>query len=340
MPPAPRPLRFLKPIGWLLLFPLTLFCFGAITYDGPFRPPASIANLLLASAWLAALLTTLFLKPFRPRRPALLVALLLLVLIPWITIRPSNDRDWQPEFAETGWVDVQGDTLTFHNIRDFDYTKDGTATPRWESRTYQLSDLRGLDYFHNAFSDLLAHPILSFDFGEAGYLCLSIETRRENDESFSSLGGLFKMFELQYIFGTEQDFIRVRTNVRDERIFLYRSTATPEAARSLLLESVEAQNALKRKPRFYNIITLNCTTSLRAQRPAEYRAPFDIRMLLNGHFDEFLLESGALVDDDIPFAELRPLALINPAAKAAHDAPDFSAQIRIGRPGFPAGPSE
>ena len=36
----------------------------------------------------------------------------------------------------------------------------------------------------------------------------------------------------------------------------------------------------------------------------------------------------------LPFAELKKRALINPAAQAANESPDFSRLIREGRPGF------
>ena len=62
--------------------------------------------------------------------------------------------------------------------------------------------------------------------------------------------------------------------------------------------------------------------------------PWDWRMLVNGKGDEMLYERGAIVTDGLPFAELRKRALINAAARAANDSPDFSALIRKERPGF------
>ena len=79
----------------------------------------------------------------------------------------------------------------------------------------------------------MAHPMLSFDFGDEGHVLLSIETRKETHESFSAIGGIYKMFELQYIFGDEADFVRVRTNIRDEPCYIYRTSTTPEDAKKL-----------------------------------------------------------------------------------------------------------
>ena len=64
------------------------------------------------------------------------------------------------------------------------------------------------------------------------------------------------------------------------------------------------------------------------------RQAWDWRILLNGKLDELEYERGVLVSDGLSFPELQKQALINPAAKAANDSPDFSELIRKGRVGF------
>jgi hypothetical protein len=64
------------------------------------------------------------------------------------------------------------------------------------------------------------------------------------------------------------------------------------------------------------------------------RMPWDWRILLNGKADELIYERRAIDTAGLPFAEPKQRALINPAAQAANDAPDFSRRIREGRPGF------
>ena len=56
-------------------------------------------------------------------------------------------------------------------------------------------------------------------------------------------------------------------------------------------------------------------------------------MLINGHLDELLYERG-VIENNLPFAELKQRSHINPRAKAADKAVDFSQQIRKGLPGF------
>jgi hypothetical protein len=252
-----------------------------------------------------------------------------------LAIRPSNERDWQQDWRKTGWAEIDGDTVMFHNFRNFDYTPDGEVTERWETRTVHLSNLRALDVFLDKFGgELIAHPIVSFDFGPDGFVALSVETRREKGEAYSEFGGLYKMFELQYVFGDERDLVRVRTNVRKEPVYLYRVKISPERLRQRFHDCVKVLNELHDRPRFYNVLTANCTTSLRAQTPKGRRMPFDSRMLANGRLDELAYEWGSIETGGLPFPELQEQALINDLAQGAHDDPAFSTRIREGRAGL------
>lgn len=321
-------------VSWLL-WPMymvgTLWAFGAIHFNGPMDR----SNSVLAWIWLVCVVGVLIFVRRPWKRAISWTSCFALVLVPWLLIRPTNDRDWQPDWKETGWVEINKDAVTFYNLRNFDYDLDGTKTERWQTRTVSLSNLHGVDYFQDNFGgDLWAHPMLSFDFGPDGHITLSIETRREIGESFSQFGGLYKMFELQYIFGDEADLVRVRTNIRGEPVYLYRSTLSPKQAKQLFLDSVAAHNGIFENPRFYNVISANCTTSLRAQTAAEDRNPLDKRLLFNGRLDELLYERDTLVTDDLPFPDLRAKALINDVALSAHKDQNFSKRIREGRPGF------
>jgi hypothetical protein len=129
--------------------------------------------------------------------------------------------------------------------------------------------------------------------------------------------------------------IRVRTNYRKEDIYLYRTTISPAHARERFLEYIHSLNALRNKPRWYNAITTNCTTSIRTQHPPHERLPWDWRILLNGKGDELLYERHLIVTGGLPFAELKTRSLIDTRARAANDSPDFSKLIRVGLPPLP-----
>jgi len=302
---------------------------GALYYDLPATAPL---RTVAAIAWaLAAALLGLF--GGRRGRIAILLGVLL-VAGWWSTLRPRLDRDWQPEVAVLAYATREGDRLTVHNIRNFEYRTASDFTPRYETRTYNLADLRAVDLFVNYWgSTLMAHPILSFDFGPDGHLCFSIETRPARGKAYSTIGGLYRQFELIYIAADERDVVRLRTNFKGEDLYLYRLLLPSKEVRARFLEYIERLNELYVRPVWYNAVTANCTTSIRTQRSAARRAPWDWRMLFNGYADEMLYERHALAGD-LPFAELKSRALINERARAADDAADFSDRIRAGLPGF------
>jgi hypothetical protein len=129
----------------------------------------------------------------------------------------------------------------------------------------------------------------------------------------------------------------LRTNYRkDEQVFMYRTTISPERARAVLLTYLEYLNNLRDHPEWYNALTRNCTTALDRQIAADLQnsQPRSYRLILNGTLDELLYQRGRLVTDGLPFPELRRRGHINAAAKAANQSPDFSALIRVGRIGM------
>jgi hypothetical protein len=255
-----------------------------------------------------------------------------------LTLSPTNDSDWQPDVAQKGWADIQGDEVTLHNVRNCDYRTETDYTPHWETRTVRISQITGIDLAVDYWgSPWIAHPIASFQFADAPPLCFSIETRKKLGQTYSTIGGLYRQFELIYIVADERDVIRLRTNYRNEDIYLYRTTISPAHARERFLEYIHSLNALRNKPRWYNAITTNCTTSIRTQHPPNERMPWDWRILLNGKGDELMYERHLIATGGLPFAELKARSLINVRAKAADASTDFSQLIRIGLP-FPIKP--
>ncbi|MGB1260094.1 MAG: DUF4105 domain-containing protein, partial [Akkermansiaceae bacterium] len=137
-------------------------------------------------------------------------------------------------------------------------------------------------------------------------------SRREQGEEFSPFGGLYKIYELQYIFSTEEDIVFLRSHIRKETVRRYTLNAKPSQIREVFLASVKAQNALAETPKFYNVLRTNCTTSLRVLQPKEQRIPWDLRLLFNGRLDSYLYEENFILTEGLPFEELREKALVLP----------------------------
>jgi hypothetical protein len=259
----------------------------------------------------------------------------LLVLGWWLTLQPSNERDWQPDLAVLSYADIDGNKVTVHNIRNCDYRTETDFDVRHYDKTFDLDRLRTADLFMVYWgSPHMAHTMVSFGFEGGDYLCFSIETRKEKGEGYSAVKGLFRQFELVYIAADERDVVRLRTNYRQgEDAYLFRLNGTREQARTLFLDYLRRLNSLRQRPKWYSAVTDNCTTSIRTQRAAADRAPWDWRMLANGHGDKLLYERG-VIPTNLPLAELKSRVHVNARAKMADQDPQFSKRIREGLPGF------
>lgn len=329
-------MRALKCAAWLFLWIVASVCiawsFGALYYDLPIESWRNI----IAVPFLFVLLGLLFFLRGQGRKLLAIFFVFFPILIWWLTLEPSNNRKWQPDVAETAWADVEGDLLTFHNVRNCEYRTETDYTPRWETRAVHLSQIVGIDLVVNYWgSPYMAHPIVSFEIGDSPPICFSIETRKEIGESYSAIGGFYRQYELIYLCADERDVIRVRTNYRrGEDAYLYRTVSSPEQAQKRFLEYVDALNSLRNHPRWYNAATTNCTTSIRAQRPTDQRLPWDWRILINGKADEMLYERKLIATGGLSFRELKERSKINDRARAADQDPDFSRVIRQGLPGF------
>jgi hypothetical protein len=254
----------------------------------------------------------------------------IVVLLLWYgTIRPSNDRAWATDVERLPIAELNGDILTVHNVRNFDYRSETDYTPHWEDRTYNLAQLDGADFVLSHWgAPMIAHTIMSWAFADGQHLAISIETRRERGEQYSALRGFFREYELYYVVADERDVIRVRTNFRGEDVYVYRLQVPVAAARAMLLDYVATINRLAEQPVFYNALVDNCTTGIRVHaKNISAAAPWDYRILANGSIDAMLYERGRL-GTSRSFADVQNAAHINERAHAAGDADDFSRRIR------------
>ena len=255
------------------------------------------------------------------------------LLIWWHRIPPSNDRDWKDDVARMTTGLVEGDQVTLQNVRCFDWRTREDYTQRWETRTYDLSRLRSVDMILSYWSmAAIAHVIISFGFDDGEQVAFSVEIRPEKTENFSEIGGFFKEFELVILACDERDVIRVRTNVRGEDDYLYRIRMPVANIRSLFVAYVHEANKLSRTPRFYNTITVNCTTLVyHMMKRIVGHLPFDFRLLLSGYLPGYVYRVGGL-DSRYSLAELRAFGRISERARQSDRSPCFPAEIRAGIP--------
>jgi len=275
---------------------------------------------------------------FLPRRRRTLAGFLIVfavLVVLFLNIPASNDRDWQTEVSVAPYATVQGDLVTIHGVRNFDYRTETDFTPRWEDRTYDLRKLDSADIIAVYWAGkAIAHIMVSFGFQGKDYLAVSIETRKEKGEEYSTLAGFFRQYELVYIVADERDVIRVRTTYRQpqEDVYIYRTRAPLRNIRRIFLDYIQTMNEMHKQARFYNTLTTNCTTTiLMHTRMNPESPPISWKILLSGYVPDYLYELGR-IDTTKPFAELEKFSHVNARAHAADKDPEFSQRIREGLP--------
>lgn len=315
---------------------MTLWGALALYYSDP-----GALHLALAVAYgVCGLATLIGLAASRWRRRAVVCfAVVVAALLGWwSTIEPSNDRSWKPEVAIMPYATRDGDLVTVHNIRNFDYRTELDFTPAYYDKTFDLRKLESVDLVASYWMGPdIAHVFLSFGFGDNDYLAISIERRDERGEGYSTIKGLFRQFELLYVVADERDVIRVRTNYRKdppENVYLYRAQGPVQNGRRLFREYMRKINELVDKPEFYNTLTTNCTSNIWLHtRINPGHLAYSWKLLLSGHVPEYLYEQGRL-NQRLPFPELQRSSLINSRAQSGDPAQDFSRRIREGLPGM------
>jgi hypothetical protein len=324
-----RIIRFLA--GALVLFS-ALWAAGAIYY-API--PGEHLRATLAALWLiATALAFAFVRPVGRALGGYLIAFAALVAL-WFQIPASNDRDWQPDVSVTPYATITGELITIHGVRNFDYRTETDFMPRWETRTYDLRNLDSVDLIAVYWAGkAIAHIMVSFGFAGKDYVTVSIETRKERGENYSTLAGFFRQYELVYVVADDRDVIGVRTTYRQpqEDVYVYRVKAPLANIRRVFLDYVKTMNDMRERPRFYNTLTTNCTTTiLMHTRVNPESPPMSWKILLSGYVPEYLYELGKL-DGSRPFDELERLSLVNARAHAAGRDENFSRLIRKGLP--------
>ena len=249
-------------------------------------------------------------------------------------LRPSNDRNWRPDMAKLAWAEVNGDQFTIRNIRNNQYVTDSDFVSSHYDRQIRLSQIQSVDYVVVPFPSqpILAHTMLSFGVDDGSYITVSAEVRKEVGEEYSVIKGFGREYELMYVVGDERDLVRLRTGHRDNDVYVYPTVANAQQSQELFASMMARTNQLAARPEFYNSLTNNCTTNIRRHindlKPNRIANAWQV--LLPGHSDRYAYDLG-LLDQRIPFEDLKVASHVTPLAKEFHGSPDFSTRIRMGR---------
>ena len=249
------------------------------------------------------------------------------------TLKPSNEREWKQNVAKLSYATQKDNLISIYNIRNFEYRSEIDYTPAYYDKTYDIDKLEGVDLVSVYWmGPSVAHIFLSFHFGGDEYLAVSIETRTEKGEGYSTLKGFFRQYELYYVVADEKDVIKLRTNYRKnpvENLYIYPLLGSKQSAQKLFLEYMQRINTLKSEPEFYNTLSTNCTTAIwNNAHVTDNRIPFSWKVLLSGYVPEYLYESGYLDTEGLSFKALQKRVHANARANRVKDEESFSLKIR------------
>ena len=123
---------------------------------------------------------------------------------------------------------------TFSIQNESDYTRN------FKTVTFDIKDVQTVDFVLSQFADWrgMAHAFVTFGIQRSShmeYIAISVEIRKEIDEEYSPIKGMLKQYELAYVIATETDVIQLRTNHRNEPVYLYPMDVSPDYAQALLI---------------------------------------------------------------------------------------------------------
>src|SRR5260370_32526581 len=137
---AMKILRFiLYALAWIAAALCAAWAFGALYF---YFPKASAFAAIL---FVIALLAIVIFVRGKLLKLAIVFGAFAVVVSWWLTLKPSNDRPWQPDVDKTAWAEINDDEVTIHNVRNCDYRTTTDFIPRWETRTVRLSQITGID---------------------------------------------------------------------------------------------------------------------------------------------------------------------------------------------------
>lgn len=227
----------------------------------------------------------------------------------------KKDANWELGQEKNAEVLVNGNGVIIKNLRDFNWAKESDSEQaRWIDDNFDLADITGVKMGVSHFSAKsgIAHVFVIFEIDGHENIALSIESRREVGEDFEILKGLTYDYELIYVLASERDVIDIR-RVRNEKVYIYPTIASPEKSQELFVALSEKINSLHSVPEFYHLFTKNCTNSIarEIEKISNKRFPFIEKTFLPGSSAQALFAMGLIDAEKLDFIDMQKDFLVD-----------------------------
>lgn len=221
-----------------------------------------------------------------------------LVFTTFVAIRtPSLTRVWDEDVSVLAGINISGDTLIeMTNLRHWTYDIDSIVSKSYFDASYNPQHIVNIWMYEQLLSDSgrIAHTFLVFEFDETyadrRYLGLSVETRREEGETYSVIGGMLRKFEITHIWALEEDLVTRRVQFLDYPLTRYLLDIPEEYRARIFIKMARETAELAVEPAWYNTATNNCTSSLikYVNENDPGAIPFHYSYVLTGKIDDYL----------------------------------------------------
>jgi len=177
--------------------------------------------------------------------------------------KPMLDRNWDERFAQLPQIEQDGGEITIKNVRDFEYDAEGNVIRNtYREKKYQKDRLVAVDVVWTPPEQRTGEPnlFLTFRFTDGQTLSLLSVARLEDSETYSPLMGLFRQYELAYIFAEETDAIGKYSHSLNQPIYIFPvENVEPADVRELFFSVLEQIEESTKEPQFYNSLFGNLT---------------------------------------------------------------------------------
>ncbi|MAK40755.1 MAG: hypothetical protein CL993_03390 [Euryarchaeota archaeon] len=243
------------------------------------------------------------------------------VIIRHLKLRPSNDRSWVNDNNKLAKAEFVDNLVTIRNVRDFRWRTTKDFDENWIDMKFDLNKISKLwfvlEYFEPKRKQM-AHTIMVFESEDGERIACSIEVRREKGERYHPLKGLFRQYELIYVWSTESDVIGVRTRCRRKSVtHLFEAIVLGPGNERRMFESyLNRTNKLRISPEWYNTITNTCSTNIVRHVNEVYpgRVPRTMAILLPGISPRILkknnlVKMGTSIDESMEISKIDEKAI-------------------------------
>lgn len=173
----------------------------------------------------------------------------------------ANNNEWQKGNNKLASISSKEDIIEILNMKD---TNLETGEISYFDEKIDLDKLEDIYLYSVPFgkTKLMSHVLLEFTFSDGKNITLSVEARRKEGQTYSPFKWLFRQYGLIYIWGTYNDSIWMRKEIRKNELYRYKMKLSDINKREWFLYFVKRTNELLKEPEYYNTITNNCTTNL------------------------------------------------------------------------------